>query len=235
MRRVSEGWGLEAGDPEVVARSVSERGELVLRRRQRGSGPPSLELRANGVFVMDSVEITSEVALARAALALIDTPDAVLVGGLGLGYTLDAVLADSRVGTCAVVEIDPTLVNWMRDGTIPHGPRLLADHRVTTVVADIAAALSEATPGGYDVVLLDVDNGPGYLVHAHNAVLYDASLLTQVHRVLRPGGIVAIWSAAEAPELERTLRGVFGGAESRSYDVDLQGRSEKYWLILARR
>ena len=67
---------------------------------------------------------------------------------------------------CSVVEIEQALVDWMRDGTVPHGPALLADERVNVVVADIAVALAEARPASYDLVLLDVDNGPGYLVHA---------------------------------------------------------------------
>ena len=130
-----------------VARAESERGELLLRERtpDRG-GSPVLELRANGVFVMDSHEHASEQALADAALALVDHPRRVLIGGLGLGFTLDRVLGDRRVEQCVVVEIEPALVDWMRDATIPHGPRLLADSRVRPVVADFAVALAEAAP-----------------------------------------------------------------------------------------
>ena len=107
-------------------------------------------------------------------------PRDVLVGGLGLGYTMHRVLADSRVERCSVVEIEQALVEWMRDGTIPHGPELLADERANAVVADIAAAVGEAADASYDLVLLDVDNGPGYLVHEHNAALYRPPFLTEV-------------------------------------------------------
>jgi hypothetical protein len=83
-------------------------------------------------------------------------------------------------------------------------------------------------------VLLDVDNGPGYLVHATNAALYEPPALTDARRVLRPGGALVVWSAAEAPELEETLRTVFGAVEAQPHGVRLQDRDEQYWLYVAR-
>ena len=217
-----------------VARAETERGELVLRERREEGSPTSLELRANGVFVMDSQETSTEQALADAALELVEDPRDVLVGGLGLGYTMHRVLADSRVERCTVVEIEHALVEWMRDGTVPHGPGLLADERTNLVIADITAAVGEGAAGSYDLVLLDVDNGPGYLVHDRNSAIYQAPFVTEVRRLLRPGGAVVIWSADPSPDLETTQRAVFGNAETRAYDVRLQERDEKYWLHVAR-
>ncbi len=217
-----------------IARAESERGELVLRERRPESGPTSLELRANGVFVMDTLEVATERALATEALASVATPAAVVVGGLGLGFTMHEVLADSRVEKVAVVEIEQSLVDWMRDGTIPHGPALLADERVNVVVADVAVALTEAAPASYDLVLLDVDNGPGFLVHEGNAALYRAPFLESARAALRPGGVLAVWSAAEAPELTAAMTAVFGAAEEQAHEVLLQDREEQYWLYLAR-
>ncbi len=217
-----------------VARAESERGELVLRSRREDDGPEVLELRANGVFVMDTAETTSEVALATAALELVADPRDVLVGGLGLGFTLQAVLTDPRVEKCTVVEIEQALVGWMRDGTIRHGQQVLADARAHVVVADVSLALAEARESSYDLVLLDVDNGPGYLVHDANAAIYEPPFLGLLRRIVRPGGAVVIWSAAEEPGLERNLGEVFDDVEPHSYAVDLQGREETYWLYVAR-
>lgn len=217
-----------------IARAETDRGEVVLRERRVGGGPASVELRVNGVFVMDNVEVSTERALAREALALVADPRAVVVGGLGLGFTMHEVLADSRVELCSVVEIEQALVDWMRDGTIPDGPALLADARVNVVVADVAVALAEARPATYDLVLLDVDNGPGNLVHAGNAALYEPPALGSARAALRPGGALVVWSSHEAPDLETAMREVFDEVEVRAHEVTLQERDEHYWLYVAR-
>lgn len=218
-----------------LARTESERGELVLReRRPVDGGPTSLELRANGVFVMDTVEVSTERAMAQAALAAVAEPLAVVVGGLGLGFTMHEVLADFRVEKVAVVEIEPALIEWMRAGLVPNGPALLADERVSVIEADVVQALAEGRDATYDLVLLDVDNGPGHLVHQSNAALYEPPALTDARRVLRPGGALVVWSADEAPELEASLSAVFGDVAPERLEVRLQDRDEHYWLYVAR-
>ncbi len=217
-----------------VARAESVRGELVLRQRQEQTGPAVLELRANGVFVMDSAEFSSEEALASAALALVEEPRQVLVGGMGLGFTMHRVLADPRVERCTVVEIEEALVGWMRDGTIPHGQTMLADARANPVVADVSVALAEGSPASYDLVLLDVDNGPHFLVHESNARIYEDPFLAEARRILRPGGALAIWSMDEAPELQQRLAAVFDEAAALPQPVRLQDRDEHYWLLVGR-
>lgn len=216
----------------LIARAESERGELVLRERREADGSV-LELRANGIFVMDTSETSSERALAALALATVDEPRNVLVGGLGLGFTMDEVLADDRVQECTVVEIEPALVNWMADGTVPHGPTMLADSRLAVDVADVADVLEYTPDSTYDLVLLDVDNGPGYLVHESNRSLYRSELLTEAHGVLRPGGALTVWSAAESPDLEASLTEVFDDVVSHQLEVNLQGHQENYWLYEA--
>lgn len=216
-----------------MARAESERGELVLRRRTQERTADALELRVNGVFVMDTRETSSEIELAAAALALVPDPRDVVVGGLGLGFTTQRVLADPRVERVMVVEIEEALVGWMRDGTVPHGPSVLADRRVHVVNADIATAVAEAT-STYDLVLLDVDNGPGYLVHAGNSGIYERPFLAGTREILNEGGALVIWSASPAPELASVMELVFGNCTEHRYDVLLQERSEQYLLYLSR-
>ncbi len=217
-----------------IARAETERGEVVLRRRTSDSAADVLELRVNGVFVMDTLETTSEIELAAQALALVEQPSSVLIGGLGLGFTLQRVLADPRVERAVVVEIEEVLVRWMRDGTVPHGPAVLADTRATVLNADITMAIAEAR-STYDLVLLDVDNGPGYLVHDGNESVYQAEFLTRCRELPSPGGVLVVWSASASAELLTVLREVFGTAEEQAHHVLLQDRPEDYFLYLARR
>ncbi|WP_242494863.1 spermidine synthase [Nocardioides zhouii] len=221
-------------DIAEIARAETARGELVLRRRVSETAADVLELRVNGVFVMDTLETTSEIELATQALGLVDEPTAVLIGGLGLGFTLQRVLADARVERAVVVEIEEPLIEWMRDGTVPHGPAILADARASVVNADIAMAIAEAR-STYDLVLLDVDNGPGYLVHDGNEAVYGSAFLERCRDLLRPGGVLVVWSAAVAPALLAAMRTAFGDAEEQAHDVLLQDRPEEYFLYLARR
>ena len=95
----------------------------------------------------------------------------------------------------------------MRDGTVPHGPACSPTSGSSVVVADVAAALAEAAPASYDLVLLDVDNGPGYLVHDANAALYERRSSTPCATALRPGGALVVWSAAAAPGAARPAGG----------------------------
>jgi spermidine synthase len=220
-----------------LARAVTERGEVVLRERRDPDHPGGavVELRVNGVFVMDTAETASERGLAAVALAQVGQPRAVLVGGLGLGFTAHEVLGDPRVERVVVVEVEEPLVAWMRDGTVPHGPTLLADERLHLVVTDIRTALAEAHPASYDLVLLDVDNGPDHLVHAANAAVYEQEVLSRVREVLRPGGALVVWSMGLSAALAAAMTTVFGAATPVPYDVRLQERDERYWVYLARR
>ncbi|GAA1936001.1 spermidine synthase [Nocardioides hwasunensis] len=221
-------------DSVEIARAETERGDVVLRRRTSDGAADVLELRVNGVFVMDTLETTSEIELAAQALELVEEPTSVLIGGLGLGFTLQRVLADARVERAVVVEIEEPLIQWMRDGTVPHGPGLLADTRATVVNADIAMAIAEAR-STYDLVLLDVDNGPGYLVHAANEAVYEHEFLGRCRDLLSPGGVLVVWSANAAPELLAAMQEIFGTAQEQAHDVLLQDRPEQYFLYLARR
>src|SRR5688572_30747248 len=122
--------------------------EVVLRRRPDGA----TELRVNGVFVMDDVETTSARRLAQVALDL-GAPD-VLVGGLGLGYTVRALLADARVRRVVVAELHPEVVEAVA----------LVDPRLEVVTGDVRDVVAAQADGSTDAVLLDVDNGPDFLV-----------------------------------------------------------------------
>ena len=95
-------------------------------------------------------------------------------------------------------------------------------------------ALAEADDASYDLILLDVDNGPNFLVHDSNARLYEPEFLGQARRILRPGGSLAIWSMDDAPGLQQTMSAVFDDVAAHPQPVRLQDRDEEYWLVVGR-
>lgn len=205
-------------------------GDAVLRHRADGA----LELRVGGVFVMDDVETSSERLLAKATLAGIAEPRRVLVGGLGLGYTLREILGDPRVERAVVAELEAAIPAWMRDGVLS-GADLLADPRVDLRIADVRNVVDTAGPASLDAILLDVDNGPGYLVREGNATLYEPPFLGRCADALAPGGQLCVWSMAEAPALESAMRELFIRVDTEPVPVRLQGRDESYWLVRGHR
>lgn len=231
------GWALpdEAGLPVVVARRTDPDGEIVLRRRGDVT-----ELVVDGVFAMDSVHTDTEKALARLALQALPErrgPGApgleVVVGGLGLGYTCRALLADPRVGRVVVVELHQALVDWVRDGLVPPARGVLDDPRVEVVVGDVVDVVPALPAGCVDAVLLDVDNGPAFLVHAANTAVYAPPFLRAAAAALRPDGVLGVWSADPAPELALVLERICGACAEHLLHVQRDGRDFTYAVYLA--
>jgi spermidine synthase len=186
--------------PETLDRLDTPRGELVLRRDGE-----HLEVISNGTFLMDTRDGRSERLLVRAALAAHEHPRRLLIGGLGVGFSLAEAAADPRLTRIDVVEIEPALVRW-HDGPLASvSGRALRDPRVSVVTADVVTWLRSDAPG-YDVICLDVDNGPDWTVTASNSRLYDdAGTALLLHR-LSPQGVLAVWSAHPVPAYEARLR-----------------------------
>ncbi len=219
---------------EELGRVHGPHGEVALWRRTTADGHVVTELVVDGVFAMDDVDTSTERTLATEALARLDGAElSVLVGGLGLGWTTAAVLSMPGVAEVVVVELEEALIDWAAQGLLP-GLRRVGDPRLDLVAGDVAAAL---TPGRYDVVLLDVDNGPNFLVHASNAALYSTAGLATALAALRPGGVLAIWSAAPSPALLDRLAAVPGSVDTEQLvlPVERDGRVFEYAIILTRR
>ena len=195
-----------------------------LRRRDDGA----LELRVNGVFVMDDVETSSEQALARTVLDL--GAREILVGGLGLGYTLRALLASPQVTRAVVAELHPDIVTWMRDGTVP-GADLLTDERTQVVVGDVRDVVAAQSPASLDAIALDVDNGPDFLVHDDNAAVYGHDFIEVCTSRLRPGGHLCVWSMNDSDELRRAMNSHLDDVRAEAIAVRLQDRDERYWIV----
>jgi spermidine synthase len=166
---------------------------------------------ANGKSLMSSRMHGSEEALATFACRRVQTlkQPCVLVGGLGMGFTLRATLdflpPDAIV---EVAELVPAVVDWNRGPLGPLAGHPLKDRRVRVHVGDVAVTLG-AGPGRFDAVLLDVDNGPAAFTSSDNARLYDDRGLAAARAALKIGGVLAVWSARDDRKFEQRLR--YGG------------------------
>ena len=166
---------------------------------------------ASGQSLMSSRMHGSEEALAMFACGRARTLEepCVLVGGLGMGFTLRATLdLLPPDATVVVSELVPAVVDWNRGPLGPLARHPLKDKRVVVDVNDVGATL-RTSPGRFDAVLLDVDNGPAAFTAAHNAGLYDDRGLAAARAALKPGGVLAVWSSREDRRFEQRLR--YGG------------------------
>lgn len=185
------------------AGTPDQKSELTLY--QRGA---EYAIRVDGQELMNSRMYGSEKRLAELCCAGIArrSKARVLIGGLGMGYTLFAALASLRPDAGVVVaELVPAVVQWNREvlGHLAGHP--LEDPRVTVRVADVAKVI-HSSPSAFDAIILDVDNGPNGLTQEDNAGLYTKAGLSAIRRALRPGGTAAVWSAAPDPGFTRKLK-----------------------------
>jgi spermidine synthase len=211
----------------VETACIADGSEFVLTRRG-----DDWAVRVDHQLLMCNRMHDSEIALAERAIGRVDDARSVLVGGLGLGYTLRAALeCVSAEAEVSVVELVPELVEWNRKhlGALNEHP--LGDPRCRVVVGDVFDTIKRS-PAAFDVILLDVDNGPRALAQAKNQRLYGDSGARACHAALRPGGIVAVWSRGPSARYGRTLRRC-------SFDVEVQrvpareGSGSRHVLFLA--
>ncbi|HWB81535.1 MAG TPA: hypothetical protein VG755_41525 [Nannocystaceae bacterium] len=164
-------------------------------------------IRIDGAELMSTRKHGSESTLAELALAELHGRKAphVLIGGLGVGYTLAATLAacgpDARV---VQSELSDAVVRWNEEIIGAHAGHPLRDPRVRVELGDVVDSIARAS-GEYDAILLDVDNGPDALTRPGNAKLYRTDGLAAAHRALTHGGVLAIWSAAPDDAFTKTM------------------------------
>lgn len=210
-------------------------GGAELRLMRRGE-EFSIKLGKNEL--MNSRMTATEQALATIACDRIRTRAAanILIGGLGMGYTLRAALTvlghDARI---AVAELVPKVVAWARGPMAPLFGGSLVDPRVTIHEQDVVDVIAAAC-AGYDAILLDVDNGPNGIVRKANDRLYDVNGLAAAHKALRPGGVLAVWSSTpDAKFTGRLRRGGFDVTENAVRAKGPLGRAQHFIWVAARR
>ncbi|MEY9871793.1 spermidine synthase [Streptacidiphilus sp. MAP12-33] len=201
-----------ADTPEPLDRRDGPYGEVALRRRG-----PHFEIIANGTFLMDTADGRSERMLISCALDALDGARGahVLIGGLGVGFSLAEAARDRRPGRITVVERERAIIDWHTRGDAPLAPFAGEGHsdpRAEIVHADLIEHL-RTTENRYDALCLDIDNGPDWTVTESNDSLYGDEGLDLVERTLADEGVLAVWSAAPSPAFEARLRARFARIE----------------------
>lgn len=218
-------------------------GVSLRRRRDPSTGADVYEVKLGEEFLMSSLFTVAEVEVARLALARLDGDRLdVAVGGLGLGYTAQAVLADPRVRELVVVDALEPVIDWHRRGLVPVGASLTADPRCRFVHGDFFAMSDGAgyDPGTayrlFDAVVVDIDHSPRHLLADGSAGFYGVEGTRRLATHLRPGGVYSLWSNDPPDEAYlATLSEVFVdvAAEVVTFPNPLQGRSASNTVYLA--
>jgi len=219
----------------ILSRVTTPHGELQLQRwtETDEKGQPVYEVIFNGVFLMASYNELSEKALATLAIEPLasDTQDLrVLIGGLGIGYSLRAALDYESIQAVDVVEIEENIIKWAKAFFSELNGKSCSDSRVHVIQMHLGDYITQ-TDKTYDAIILDVDNGPTWLALENNQRLYEKPALCKFRALLRDGGVFTVWAAQKYAAFQNTLEQVFGRTELITVpDVDTQGRSTDYFI-----
>ncbi|MBW2499577.1 MAG: spermidine synthase [Deltaproteobacteria bacterium] len=223
---------------ETLDQQLTSDGVLELRRRDADD----FLILVAGRVLMNSRASASEEELGRWACEGLSPGSKVLVGGLGMGMTLRAVLDSLPAeGAVTVAELHPVIVEWCRGPLADLTGSAATDPRVTTKISDVADCIREASEGRrggshtgegvYDAIVLDLFEGPHARTHATRDPLYGREAIERTWHALSPGGVLGVW--AEAPD-----RGFEARLERQGFAVETRrpGRGGlRHWIVLARR
>ena len=211
--------GLEPVKPRVKIASAKTRDGTELELYEHDGAH---EISIGGASLMGTRQHHSEEVLAEVACEGAGAGARVLIGGLGIGYTLRKTLdLLPEDGRAVVAEVLPEIVEWNRGPLAEHAKRPLDDPRAELVVRDVIDVIEKAK-AEFAAIMLDVDNGATPMVMTRNARLYSPAGLKKIKAALAPGGTLAIWSASDDPKLMDKLRKA--GFEVSSHEAHARPR-----------
>jgi len=223
---------------EILAYEESPLGLLCLRRRELLSQPGTIvtEVTLNHEFLMSSLYTDSEQALARMALEMHSGDNLqVLVGGLGLGYTVHEALLSDRVSQVEVVELLPQVIDWLERGLVPLSSELCDEPRMVVTEGDVYGRLAGPPGDLLDLILIDVDHSPQERLGEGSISFYTEQGLLAARQHLATDGVLGVWSYAESSPFADALRTVFDHVrvEPVSHENRLIDEQQTDWLFFA--
>ena len=189
--------------PEVIERSKTPNGEIQLQRRG-----DHYEIISNGTFLMATYNGMSERLLVKSAIAAASAPERVMIGGLGVGFSLAEALSYSYLQNVVVIEVERKVIEWNQTHLASYSNSGLEDPRTQVIEADLIQWIHQSRER-FDVICLDIDNGPDWTVTESNNELYKLDNLRVLSSLLAPKGAIAFWSAARAGEFSLKLKHIF--------------------------
>ena len=217
----------------IAEAETAEGAKLTLHRRGQ-----EFFLRVNGQALMGTNAPESERMLAELGCEGLRGKRGVrvLIGGLGFGFTLRAVLELlGEDGLVQVAELLPEVVAWNREHLAEVNGLLVDEPRVRVVLGDVYELMLKGEAERYDAILLDVDNGPVAMVQEGNGRMYQADGLAMIGRVLKPGGCVAFWSASGDPAFVRRLAKAGFAVQVEAVKAYAQAKRKVHTIFLGRR
>jgi spermidine synthase len=187
----------------VIERTLTKNGEIQLQKRGR-----DYEIIFNGTFLMATYNGESEKLLVRSAIELNPLAKRILIGGLGVGFSLCEALKYDFIEKVIVVEIEPKIIEWYNTYFSSFMGNAKEDPRVKIINADLIEWMAK-TQTKYDVICMDIDNGPEWTVLDRNKSLYSCEGIKQLMRLLDDYGTLSFWSASKSEQLESQLKAFF--------------------------
>ncbi|WP_226036622.1 spermine/spermidine synthase [Aquibacillus saliphilus] len=210
--------------PTVIDCTTTPRGEIQLQ--QRGN---EYEVISNGTFLMATYNGDSERLLVKAAIEEKAEAESVLIGGLGVGLSLAEALSFSSIKEATVIEIEESIIEWNKTYLSKYSSNSLIDPRTKIVHADFTEWMYR-TQDKFDVICLDIDNGPDWTVVDSNGALYQEDSLRTLASLLTEKGVISFWSASSSPSFAAKLKQLFKHVTELKVPVE---RGEPDYIYMA--
>lgn len=185
--------------PTVVERALTENGDIQLQKRGN-----DYEIIFNGTFLMATYNGDSEKLLVQLAIEAADSPQTVLIGGLGVGFSLGEALNYEMIEKIKVIEIEKKIIEWNRTYLSAYSNDALNQPKVDVVNADFIEWM-KSTQEKYDVICLDIDNGPDWVVIDKNNKLYSDRGISILLKIINKPGAISFWSATKCDMFKEWL------------------------------
>ncbi|HKL11203.1 MAG TPA: hypothetical protein VJ990_07145 [Clostridia bacterium] len=220
---------------ELLENVSTEHSELQLWKCANGESE-DYEIIINGVFIMATYNSGSSEFLIRGAVDRLqgDKPLSVLIAGLGMGFTVAEACRCEKIKSIDVVEMEEVIVEWNRKYFQTYEQSCHDEGRTSLHIEDFYVYAMNSKKS-YDIVSIDIDNGPMLLVNEGNEKVYTRRFMGVVEEVLNEGGVCVIWSCDRDRRLEQSMKSVFDEVEIEEQTEEFKGRDVSYYLYFGRK